>query len=236
EGLSGPDVLGLLEDREGNVWVATQDGLDRFRDFAVPTFTRRQGLLNGAVGSVLATRDGSVWLGTRGGLNRWTNGRITIADTGSGTRDGTLKGLHPHSLFQDDRGRIWVSTNDGVGYLENDRFMSINGIPGENVQALAEDIAGNLWISNVNVGVFRVSARGGVQQIPGARLGRTDPVSAMAADRVHGGLWLGFLLGGIAYFTDGGVGASYAAADGLGEGRVNGLRLDGDGTLWAATD
>src|SRR5262245_34315111 len=114
--------------------------------------------------------------------------------------------------------------------------MSINGIPGGNVQALAEDTAGNLWISNVNVGVFRVSARGGVQQIPGARLGRTDPVSAMAADRVHGGLWLGFLLGGIAYFTDGGVGASYAAADGLGEGRVNGLRLDGDGTLWAATD
>jgi Y_Y_Y domain len=41
---------------------------------------------------------------------------------------------------------------------------------------------------------------------------------------------------GVAYFADGQVRASYAAADGLGEGRVNDLRLDHDGTLWAATD
>ena len=55
-------------------------------------------------------------------------------------------------------------------------------------------------------------------------------------DPVQGGLWLGFFQGGVAYFKDGQVRASYAAADGLGEGRVNGLQLDRDGTLWAATE
>ncbi len=40
------------------------DGLDRFRDFAVPTISVKQGLSNATVGSVLAARDGSVWLGT----------------------------------------------------------------------------------------------------------------------------------------------------------------------------
>ena len=40
----------------------------------------------------------------------------------------------------------------------------------------------------------------------------------------------------MAYFKDGQVRASYAGADGLGEGHVSGLQLDRDGTLWAATE
>jgi ligand-binding sensor domain-containing protein len=43
----------------------------------------------------------------------------------------------------------------------------------------------------------------------------------LAADRRQGGLWIGFFLGGIAYFSDGQVRASYTAADGLGAGRVS---------------
>jgi hypothetical protein len=54
---------------------------------------------------------------------------------------------------------------------------------------------------------------------------------------LQGGLWLGFFArGGVAYFKDGQVRASYTSADGLGEGRVNAFQLDRDGTLWAATE
>ena len=48
DGLSGDSVTRLFEDREGNIWVATIDGLDRFRDFAVPTISVKQGLSNAA--------------------------------------------------------------------------------------------------------------------------------------------------------------------------------------------
>jgi ligand-binding sensor domain-containing protein len=85
--------LALFQDREGSVWAATLNGLDRFRDFAVTTLSVKQGLSSAAVGSVLADRDGSVWLGTDGGLNRWNNGKITIAHTGSVKRDGKLNAL-----------------------------------------------------------------------------------------------------------------------------------------------
>jgi ligand-binding sensor domain-containing protein len=78
DGLSGDFVTSLFEDHEGDIWVATVDGLDRFRDFAVPTTSVKQGLSNATVESVLAARDGSVWLGTLDGLNRWTDGKITI--------------------------------------------------------------------------------------------------------------------------------------------------------------
>src|SRR5205807_73916 len=52
DGLSGDSVLALFEDREGNIWVSTLEGLDRFRDFAVATLTTKQGLSTALVGSV----------------------------------------------------------------------------------------------------------------------------------------------------------------------------------------
>src|SRR6266699_793115 len=233
-GLSGDDIGTLFEDREGNIWVATLDGLDRFRNFAVVTFTASQGLSNAQVGSVLAARDGSVWFGTLRGLNRWSNGQITIPRTGSAKRDGKLNGFNPNSLFQDVRGRVWVSTLNGVGYLENDRFIH-SGVPGGNVHGFAEDTRGNLWIAHQDLGLLRMSGGNEVQRIPWATIGHKDPASALAADPLKGGPWIGFYLGGIAYFMDGQVRASYGLSDGLGEGTVNNLRLDPDGTLWAAT-
>lgn len=44
DGLSGNSVLDLFEDREGNVWVATERGLDRFRALLVTILAKREGL------------------------------------------------------------------------------------------------------------------------------------------------------------------------------------------------
>ncbi|MGD1025856.1 MAG: two-component regulator propeller domain-containing protein, partial [Candidatus Sulfotelmatobacter sp.] len=236
DGLSGEDVYSLFEDREGNVWVSTIDGLDRFRDFAVATFTGNHGLSKALVGSVLADRDGSVWLATYGGLNRWDHGEITIPRTGSAKLDGKLDSNNPNSLFQDGRGRVWVSTPRELGYLENGRFIPVKGVPGGNILSIAQDADGNLWADNEPLGLIRLSPRGEVRQIPWAVLGHKDHASVLAADRSQGGLWIGFFLGGIAYFADGKIRASYTASDGLGEGRVGGFQFDHDGTLWASTE
>jgi signal transduction histidine kinase/ligand-binding sensor domain-containing protein len=232
DSLSGGEVAALFGDREGSIWVATTGGLDRFREFAVATFTVKQGLADQNVGFALAARDGSVWLATLAGLNRWTNGQITSF----GKRDGTLHGYFPISVFQDSRGRIWVSTTEGGGYLENERFSPISGVPGGPVHGTAEDTAGSLWIANQEQGLLRLVGDRLAEKIPWAQLGHKDIASALIADPVQGGLWLGFLYGGVAYFKDGRIRTAYAGSDGLDEGRVNTLRVDADGALWAATD
>jgi signal transduction histidine kinase/ligand-binding sensor domain-containing protein len=232
DGLSGDNVLNLFEDREGNIWTATESGLDRFRDFAVATLAVNQGLSNARVLSVLAARNGSVWLSTSGGLDRWNNGRIATYDG----RAGKLNGVEPHSLFEDDRGRVWASTLREFGYLENSRFVSAKNVPGGVVLGIAEDAAGDMWIANQDLGLFRLRQGSVVQQIPWAGLGHRDAAMTLAADPSRGGLWLGFFKGGVDYFADGGIRESYTAADGLGHGRVNSLRVDSDGTLWAATE
>jgi len=201
DGLSGQNVHTLFEDREGNIWVATETGLDRFRDFAVATFTVSQGLSNNDLQSVLADRDGTVWLATSGGLDRRDNRQVAISYSGR-AKPAKLNGLNPHSLFQDHSGRIWVSTLIGVGYLENDRFVSVRGIPGDaNVLSIVEDTALNLWIADEPHGLFLSLSGNEFQHIPWAGLGHKDHASVLAADPVQGGLWLGFFLGGIAYFS-----------------------------------
>ena len=232
DGLSGEDVAALFEDREGNIWVATEGGLDRFRDSAVTTFSRKQGLSDPIVSSVLADGDRGVWLATIGGLNRWKRGQINAFDG----RGGKLNELAPHSLFQDSRGRTWVSTFRQFGYLEDNRFISVRGIPGGNVHGIAEDTAGNLWIANQNVGLFQLAHGNVVQQIPWATFGQKDYVWSLAADPLQGGLWIGFVGGGIVYFRDGQIRARYSAGDGSGDHFVNDFRFDADGAVWVATE
>jgi len=232
DSLSGDGVGGLFQDREGTIWVGTFGGLDRFRDFAVATFTGKQGLLHDSVVFALAAKDGSIWLATPAGLNRWTGGQMASL----GKQDKKLNGHIAHSLFQDSRGRIWVSTVEGGGYLEGERFTPVTGVPGGPVHGIAEDTAGSLWIANQLEGLLHLVGDRLTEQIPWTGLGHKDNASALIADPAQGGLWLGFHYGGVAYFKDGRVRAAYASSDGLGEGRVNTFRLDADGALWAATD
>ena len=74
-------------------------------------------------------------------------------------------------------------------------------------------------------GLFYSTPEGAVQRIPWARFGHKHAAEALLPDRLHGGLWLGFLEGGIAYLKDGQIRASYNVADGLGNGAVTDLQL-----------
>lgn len=247
DGLSGDFIERIFEDREGIIWVATLDGLDRFRDLAVSTISVKQGLSNAAVQSVLVARDGSVWLGTLDGLNRWNDGQITVyksakAITGGakagtpGVREITGSGLPDdaiESLFQDFRDRMWVSTRRGVAFLENGRFTPVGPVPG-GVESITGDREGNLWLSQ-RESLFHLRDGRVVEQIPWATLGQKEQARSLVADSSGGGLWLAFP-SSVVYFKGGQIRASYTVADGLGEGHIRDLQLDREGTLWAATE
>jgi len=228
DGLSADGVFRLFEDREGNVWVSTYGGLDRFRELAIISLSAKQGLSGDSVLSVLAAKDGSIWLSGRDGLDRWENGRVTTFRKRQGLpEDGW------HSLFQDDSGRIWTFSPHGCAYFEDGRFVAARDVPGGYMPAIAGD-ADDLWVS-ADTGLLRLLDGRLVEQFPWPRLGGRGQAIALAADRGHGGLWLGFVGGGVAYFKDGQVRRSYTGADGLGEGYVTDLRLETDGKLWAST-
>ncbi|HWF98000.1 MAG TPA: two-component regulator propeller domain-containing protein [Steroidobacteraceae bacterium] len=229
DGLSGDIVLGLFEDREGSVWVSTTGGLDRFRELPVSTLSGRQGLPSDVTSAVLAAADGSVWIGTHDGLTRWRNGKVKTYLRASGLPDDSVQ-----SLFQDHSGRIWVFTDRGLGYLRRGRYIAIPGVPGGEVNSIAGDDAGNLWLS-AQRSLLHLRDGRLVERLPWSVFGRHHNASVLLADPQRGGLWLGFWQGGgVSYFEDGRVRASYGTAAGLSAGPVADLRLE-NGALWVAT-
>ena len=100
--------------------------------------------------------------------------------------------------------------------------------------SIAGDTGGTLG-SRQGLGLIRLRPEARSEQTPWAGLGHKDTPWLLVADPARGGIWIGFS-GGRVYLADGQVRESYAAADGLGEGRINDLRFGHDGALWAATE
>ena len=107
DGLSSDRIFSSFQDREGNVWIGTAQGLDRFSELVATPIAVDQALSSAEPMTVLAAHDGSVWMGTLNGLNRWHGSDMT---TYRRDREG-LPGNSIGSLVEDDRGRVWVSTD-----------------------------------------------------------------------------------------------------------------------------
>lgn len=231
-GLSADSVHPIFEDREGSIWVATRDGVDRFREYTIPTFSVKQGLSSSTLAAVLATRDRSLWIATLVALDRWRDGEKSMFRTGQAL---PARGSSS-TLLEDSRGRLWVATPRGTGYLEKDRFIAIAAIPDGFIDAMSEDRSGNVWVAHRSAGLLRVSRDREVVALPWEKLGHKDSASRMIADPDRGGVWLGFLLGGVSHLVGSDVKERYTSEKGLAAGRVSDLRLDGEGAVWVAAE
>jgi len=258
DGLSGDNIYAMFEDREGSVWVATDAGLDRFRDVAIPAISTKQGLSNNGVWSVWGASDGSIWFGSPDGATRLRDGQFTIyrqprflgssklstrgltaaSSTGEIVREIADSGLPAavESFFEDTAGRLWVATPLGLSLFGNGRFTSIPGVPGGQFYDSAEDQAGDLWVVNQDHGLLHLRDKKLVEVVPWATLGIKDWGVRVAKDPKGGGIWVAPRESGLIYIEDGRVQAKYSDADGLGRGRVLNLRAASDGSLWASTE
>ena len=227
DGLSGNIICSLYEDHEGNIWVGTSRGIDRFRELPINTTAVRHGLSD--TNSLVAAADGSIWMATHNGLVKWKDGQVAAFGKADGLQDDTAQ-----SLYYDHRGRIWAFTGHGLSYFEHGTFITVGGIPSTEVYSIAGDEFDNLWLSG-NRGLTHLLNGRLMEHFSWSALGRHQQAKVILCEK--GGVWLSFWAdGGVMYFKDGKVRSSYTVADGLGQGHVPGLRMDSTGALWAGTE
>src|ERR1700722_12487997 len=154
DGLSGNGVASLFEDREGTLWVATDGGLDMFRDTALISYTTRQGVSDSHFQSVMALRNGAVWIGTDGALNilRKQDGKIA-------TFDRNLSGEHVAPMLEDHSGVVWLGVGLALVRFQNGRFREIGGQSFASlggVSGIAEDSSGTIWLLTRSGQLFNI--------------------------------------------------------------------------------
>ena len=97
--------------------------------------------------SMEVDRQGHVWAGTwGGGLSRFDGSRWKIYTTTEG-----LPGNHVFMLHLDDKGQLWVGTNNGLALWKNGKFKvmtTADGLFANNVFAMATTPAGDQWIGS----------------------------------------------------------------------------------------
>ena len=256
DGLINESIENLFEDREGNIWAAGVSGLDEFREYAVNTISIKQGLSSASVLSLLGARDGSVWIATSNGLDRWKNGLVTIyrkqagtakpqkstAHAGGRARELYLSGAPDNfglrSLYQAPNGVLWVTHKDGYFRFEHDKFslLRVQDIEESWQSPVTRDSAGNVWVAEAH-GLYRLSGDKVAEHFPSTALGLTGNIAGLLVpDPLQGGLWVASWQGGIVYFENGNVRASYGPNNGLPAASIHALQLGSQNTLWAATD
>jgi len=138
-GLLGEIFWDVLEDREGNLWLAQNSGLSKlpfnfraFQSFTAKSHPGQKPILPASgVLSVLATetdtQENTLWVGTENGL-------VAIRAGGNTEILNAEAGLTSNIVFairQDDRQRLWIATRAGVNCLSTQSDSRVVAI-GEN--------------------------------------------------------------------------------------------------------
>jgi len=233
DGLSGDVIYGFFEDREGNLWVVTDKGLDCFRNLQIATFSTREGLNTSTVDSVQAMRDGAIWIGGDNGLDILSPNVDQDLVRPLQTEKG-LRGNQVTSIFEDHAGRHWVGIDNTLNIYENGRFTRIarrDGKPTGVIYGITEDVGNNLWVLSVGPpkALIRIFDGKVQEEVPTPQI--PAPSSLVADPR--GGVWLGLLSGDLARYQQGR--AETFQFDHPPHSRVNQVLLSSDGSILAAT-
>ncbi len=215
DGLLSGAVNALLEDREGNIWVASDRGLERFREGDFTPIVTPGGV---RPRFIFADRDSSVWTGAGNMMN--------LVRLRPPKRDTIPTGFFPENLAQDPSGVLWSSADSAIWRSQGSRFVRVP-LRGEwgRFSGLAVAPEGTVWIFDAAFGLDRLSQN---RVVPVAAL--VDPVdnnSLLFGDR-EGRIW-------IAMHTQAGVWdhERLTLFDG---GGVHSFFQDRTGQVWGAGD
>lgn len=242
-GLSHDFVRSIYEDREGSLWVGTQDGLNRLKDGKFTTFTSKEGLANDMVRCIYEDRAGGLWMGTTDGLNRLH--RFNAKDeifTLYTTKQG-LPDKYVLSIYEDRKRWLWIGTyNGGLSCMELGKFTSFttkDGLSDSRVRCLQEGRQGRLWIGTHN-GLNRLDfhEKKAAFTTYTTKNGLSNNVILSLLQDREGCLWIGTTegLNRLDFHEKEVTFTSYFTKHGLSNDVILSLHQDREGYLWVGTE
>ncbi len=168
-GLPEGTVLSMIQDKEGYIWMSTQQGLVRYDGYHARVYT--MGIKDPnkiRVGKIFQDRKGRLWVGMYRSnsiyLYNRKQDRFSLCHIDSSTSDSS----HPNSIYDihdDNRGRLWIESGNDVNGTSS--FCSFspetgkyewygkqesgeNHIKAASLNDVIQDAFGHIWLSSAN--------------------------------------------------------------------------------------
>jgi PAS domain S-box-containing protein len=261
QGLSQVSVRSIIKDRNGFMWLGTQDGLNKYDGYDVTVYKHRMGDATSLSGNNIRViiedrEDGILWIGTQStGISKFDPVEETFTHyRHESSAPDSLSHDEIFSLYQDRDGLLWIGTWGG-GLNKFDKktgtFIHYKHEPDNRdslssniVRVIFEDRNGIMWIGTYGGGLNKFNRE--KEQFTAYRHNPDDP-NSLSNDRVmaifedkEGILWIGTDRGGLnAFNRETGVFSRYRHnlkdPGSLSHDRIRTIYEDTSGILWIGT-
>lgn len=164
EGLSQSQVTSIVQDNFGYIWLATQDGLNRFDGYNFQIFKNEpnnsNSIPNNYVHDLIKDQGGNLWFGTNRGIASFNSktGEISKINRNNYPQ---LKGyIFTHLVF-DKQGLLWaLSEKHGINIIDtkSNKVKVLDQINGTSVfSSIYSDTQSNIWVGTKYGQIFYAS-------------------------------------------------------------------------------
>jgi signal transduction histidine kinase/ligand-binding sensor domain-containing protein len=151
--ISGDNCLFYFEDQENKIWICTRNGLDQYdgltKPFKVFNFPDND------ITAFYKDKSGYIWVGTS------TKGLFMCNQDGTILKTYDVTNILPnnkiHSITQDNKGDIWISSNKGISRLNPEihsirNYSKEDGLQGDQFyqQSFLKTREGELYFGGFN--------------------------------------------------------------------------------------
>jgi len=254
DGLSSNTVYGILKDRFGFLWLATEDGLNRFDGTSFKVYRhdakRQGGLQANHISALYEDVNGCLWIGTNGGaLSFYDRKKDSILNfLGDGQKPFSTAIT---SIGSDHVGHIWVTSYGGLYIIDpKSRKQSTAAVykqlkrffAGKVSLAVFRDSKQRMWIGTdaglymfdkkaSHLGVYKHEKKN-KSSLP------SNYITSITEDG-HGRIWIG-TLNGLSMLVPGKTQFrtfnQTTDTGNISSNRVYALAADGEEGLWIGTD
>lgn len=229
-------VTAVFEDREGNLWLGTSKGIERWRDGVFTAFAGVH-LPTDRVGPIHVDNALRTWFAPAQGGLYWLRGDLITAVPLPGLADDVVYSIASRGndiWIGRQRGGLTRFRDDG-GRVTSHTFTRRDGLPQDSVYAVHAARDGSIWAGTLSGGISRYG--GGVfTTFTTASTGNGLAANTINAidDGPDGSVWVG-TPDGLSRLKPDKSWRVYTAVDGLPSADVQTLFVDSTGDVWIGT-
>jgi len=222
DGLSQNRIFDIVQDTLGFIWIATEDGLNRYDGYEFTIFKNMPNdstsLINNFIQTLHVSKKGDLWLGgALSGLSKFNFENETFVNYQNNHFDQkTIISNNVIDISEDEKSNLWLATVDqGFDYLDVSSgifYHMANMLPqgyefsNEFLRIIHQDRAGRLWVGGQGkLHLFRVEYHeNGIPKLKPIKVINQlfqSAASSIEEDK-NGKIWIGTVREGLFQFIE----------------------------------